>query len=145
MKQSDFHQSIFNDDVFCYLAKRVTAVLIGAHWTIQSKLFFSSTNWQTLPIASLSRDESLQNDPSGLVHDLRGCVTMQFMCCAFVRAGLRGGERGLPRCSAAHSLFTTANIGTEQLLRNPVFGEMWNWRGLEHIRLLHCLPLVLLK
>lgn len=28
---------------------------------------------------------------------------------------------------------------------NPVFGELWNWRGLEHIRLLHCLPLVLLK
>lgn len=107
MKQSDSHQSIFNDDVFCYLAMRVTVVLIDAHWTILSKLLFSSTNWQILPIASLSGDELLQNDPSGLVHDLCGCITMQFMCCAFVRAGLRGWEQGLPRCSAAHSLLTT--------------------------------------
>lgn len=145
IKQSDSHQPICSDDVFCYLAKRVTVVLIGAHWTILPKLFFSSTNWQILPIASPSRDELLQNDPSGLVHDLCGCVTVQFMCCAFVRDGLRGWEQGILCCSAAHSLFTMGNISAEELLRNPVFVEMRNWRELEHIRVLHCLPLVLLK
>lgn len=30
IKQSDSHQPIYNDAVFCYLAKRATAVLIGA-------------------------------------------------------------------------------------------------------------------
>lgn len=104
IKQSDSQQPISNDNVSCYLAVRVTVVLIGAHWTILPKLSFSGTNWQTLPAASLSRHESLQNDPSGLVQDLCGCITRQFMCCAFVRDGLCGWEQGLPLHSAAHSL-----------------------------------------
>ena len=85
IKQSDSHQPICNDVVFCYLVKRATVVLIGAHWTLLPKLFFSRTNWQILPIASLSRDESLQNYPSGLVHDLFSCVTTRLTCYAFVR------------------------------------------------------------
>lgn len=58
----------------------------------------------------------LQNDPSGLVQDLCGCVTEQFLCCAFVRNGLRSWEQGLPLFSAAHSLLTTGNTSTEELL-----------------------------
>lgn len=119
MKQSDSHQPIFNDDVMMLLLfskEGVTAVLIGAHWTILPKLCFSSTNWQILPIASLGGDELLQNAPSGSVHDLCGCITEQFLCCAFVRDGLHGWEQGLPCFSAAHSLLTTANTSTEELL-----------------------------
>lgn len=115
MKQSESHQPIFNDDVLLFSKEGVTVVLIGAHWTIPPKLFFSSTNWQILPKASLSGDKSLQNDPSGLVHDLCGCVTVQFLCCAFVRDGLRGWEQGLPRFSAAHLLLTTGSTSTEEL------------------------------
>lgn len=128
MKQRDSHQPIYNAVVFCYLVKTATVVLIHAHWTMQPKLFFSDTIGKPCSSHLSAEMNSCKIIPQVWCRISSAALPRGWRAMPLLGARRRGRERGLPPRSAADSTFDAGNISAEKPLRNPVFGETWNWR-----------------